>query len=313
MNIENLARLDLSQLICLRVLLEELNVTRAANRLCLSQSAVSKSLAKLRVQFNDRLFVRHSHGLRATPKALFLRPKLDSLIHHLEQLSLPETFDPSTTQHRFNIAAVESVYPLILPHFLPHLFSNAPGITLSTHAWSEDTFKKMQSGDIDIGITGKDIDINDAKLTMLPPPDICEQEIYRDKQMCLVRRDHPVLSENWSLDTYLRQRHVQVRCDGNERWLLDYKLAELGKQRDIAISVPDFNSAASLCTYTDFVFTAPNHFVTLTAKQMDLVVLDLPLHFPEMAYTLFWHSNRASDPALTWLKNIIQEKTESLR
>ena len=84
MNIEKLARLDLNLLVCFKVLIEELNVTRTAHRLCLSQSAVSKSLAKLRTQFNDPLFIRSSHGLSPTPRTLFLKPKLDLLINQLE-------------------------------------------------------------------------------------------------------------------------------------------------------------------------------------------------------------------------------------
>jgi len=313
MNLEKLSRIDLNLLVCLQVLLEELSVTRTAHRLCLSQSAVSKSLAKLREQFEDPLFTRNAHGLRPTPKALFLKPKLEVLINQLELLTQPETFTPIESEHRFHIAAVESVYPLILPHFLPAIFQEAPKVNISTHAWSEQTFKQLQLGELDLGLTGKDIDINDAKLTMLPPEDICEQEIYRDAQMCVLRKDHPALEHNWNLTTYLDQRHVQVRCDGNDRWLLDYKLADIGKQRDIAISVPDFNSAASLCTYTDFVFTAPSHFTYLVAKQLDLVVLPLPLDFPPMAYTLFWHRDRENDPALAWLRNIIKEKTLHLR
>lgn len=313
MNLEKLVRLDLNLLICLKVLIEELNVTRAAHRLCLSQSAVSKSLAKLRTQFYDPLFVRNAHGLTPTPKALFLKPKLESLIHQLEQITQPEEFAPETSSYRFQIAAVESVYPLILPHFLPAIFSQAPGVTISTHAWSDTTFKMLQRGELDLGITGKDIDINDAKLTMYPPNDICEAEIYRDNQMCLMRNDHPVLQQPWNLDSYLAHRHVQVRCDGNERWLLDYRLADIGKERDIAIMVPDFNSAASLCSYTDFIFTAPSHFVKLASEQLNLTVRPLPMEFPPMAYTLFWHRDRENDLALTWLRQIIKEKTESLR
>ena len=245
MHIEKLARLDLNLLVCLKVLAEELNVTRAAHRLCLSQSAVSKNLAKLRLQFEDPLFVRHAHGLKPTPKTLFLKPKLDSLINHLEQITQPEQFAPDSSDHKFQIAAVESVYPLILPHFLPEIFKRAPGVTISTHSWADQTFKQIQRGEIDLGITGKDIDINDAKLTMLPPNDICEQEIYRDNQMCLLRHNHPILSGNWNLDTYLEQRHVQVRCDGNDRWLLDYRLADIGKERDIAITCLLYTSDAA--------------------------------------------------------------------
>lgn len=313
MNIEKLARIDLNLLVCLKVLTEELNVTRSANRLCLSQSAVSKNLAKLRQQFDDPLFIRNAHGLTATPKTLFLKPKLDNLIHQLEQLTQPEQFSPHSSDYRFQIAAVESVYPLILPHFLPQIFKQAPNVTISTHPWNDQTFALLQRGELDLGITGKDIDINDAKLTMLPPTDICEQEIYRDNQMCLLRKDHPALSQPWNLANYLKQRHVQVRCDGNDRWLLDYRLADIGAERDIAVTVPDFNSAASLCCYTDFVFTAPSHFVHLAASQNNLTVLPLPLEFPPMAYTLFWHRDRESDPALSWLRSLITEKTNSLR
>lgn len=94
MQIEKLARIDLNLLVCLKVLIEELSVTRAAARLCLSQSAVSKSLAKLREQFDDPLFVRTSYGLNATPKALFLKPKLDVLVNQLELLTQPAHFSP---------------------------------------------------------------------------------------------------------------------------------------------------------------------------------------------------------------------------
>ncbi|MDN3699689.1 LysR family transcriptional regulator [Vibrio cortegadensis] len=313
MDLGKLARIDLNLLVCLNVLIEELSVTRSAHRLCLSQSAVSKSLAKLREQFDDPLFIRHAHGLRPTPKSLFLKPKLDILINQLELITQPESFEPATSEYRFHIAAVESVYPLILPHFLPAIFKQAPNINISTHSWAEDTFSKLQIGELDFGITGKDIDINDAKLTMLPPSNICEQEIYRDEQKCIVRRDHPILQQPWNMANYLSLRHVQVRCDGNDRWLLDYRLADIGKERDIAITVPDFNSAASLCTYTDFIFTAPSHFNDWIAKQMDLVVLPLPMEFPPMAYTLFWHRDRENDPALNWLRNIIKDKTLHLR
>ncbi|MGF1698250.1 LysR family transcriptional regulator [Vibrio kyushuensis] len=313
MSVEALSRIDLNLLVCLNVLIEERSVTRTAHRLCLSQSAVSKSLSKLREQFDDPLFIRTSHGLKPTPKSTFLKPKLEVLVNQLELITQPEEFSPSSSEYRFHIAAVESVYPLILPHFLPAIFQHGPNLNISTHPWTDQTFKRLQLGELDLGITGRDIDINDAKLTMLPPEDICEQEIYRDAQMCVLRKNHPALKSNWTLESYLSLRHVQVRCDGNDRWLLDYRLADIGAERDIAITVPDFNSAASLCTYTDFIFTAPSHFTHLVAKQMDLVVLPLPMEFPPMAYTLFWHRDRENDPALTWLRNIIKQKTLHLR
>ncbi|USD65256.1 LysR family transcriptional regulator [Vibrio sp. SCSIO 43136] len=312
MNIDQLMRIDLNLLVCLNVLIEEQSVTRAGARLCLSQSAVSKSLAKLRELFDDPLFYRTSQGLKPSPKCLYLQPKLKGLIHHLEDLTQPQQFDPATSTRQFNVALVESVYPLILPHFIPDIFAKAPQIRFTTHAWSRETFRQLQSGDVDLGITGKDIAQQDAAMTMLPPKDIRWKEIYRDDQVCLVRKDHPLLSNPWTLETYLKQRHVQVRCDGNDRWLLDYRLADAGLERDIAMYVPDFNSAASLCTYTDLVFTAPRHFCRYISQFLDLTLIPLPTDLPPMAYTLFWHQDRENDPALSWLRDLIQHNTEHL-
>ncbi|WP_283131583.1 LysR substrate-binding domain-containing protein [Enterovibrio norvegicus] len=305
MNLNQLLRYDLSLLICLHVLIEECNVTRTAQRLNLSQSAVSKNLAKLRAQFDDPLFNRTSRGLHPTPKAISLKAGLKNLLGHIEGLTVTDEFNPATSDRRFHLSLVESAYPLLLPRFLGEILDAAPSITLDTEAWGPHTFDAMARGDVDFGITGKDLNPADAMLTLMPPKGIIYEELYQDQQRVIVRKDHPILSADWNMDIYLKQRHVQVRCDGSDRWLLDYKLAERGLERDIAMYVPDFNSAASLCTHTDLVFTAPSHFAYSVAKQLDMMVLTLPEPLPPMAYTLFWHQSRQSDPGHHWLRELI--------
>ncbi|UTV27698.1 LysR family transcriptional regulator [Photobacterium atrarenae] len=305
MSFEKLARIDLNLLVCLHVLLEECNVTHAAKRLHLSQSAVSKSLMRLREQFNDPLFTRNAHGLRPTPRAKALQPMLDHLLREIEQLTAPPVFTPHTSNRHFKMALVESAYPLFLPQFLGDIFSEGPNLTIDTQAWEPNTFEKLQSGEIDFGITGKDLNPADAMLTLMPPKGIVFQELCRDRQCCIVRPEHPILSQTWDEASYLAQRHIQVRCIGDDRWLLDYKLAERGLSRDIAMYVPDFNSAACLCHQTDFVFTAPSHFANYIANQLGLVVVPLPTELPAMAYTLFWHQHQEKDPGHTWLREII--------
>ena len=302
---EKLSRLDLNLLVCLHVLITECSVTHAAKRLNLSQSAVSKSLTRLREQFNDPLFIRSAHGLVPTPRVRALQPSLEQLLRDIEHITAPPEFNPATSDRHFRMALVESAYPLFLPQFLGNIFSEGPNIILDTQAWEPNTFDKLHSGEIDFGITGKDLNPKDAMLTLMPPKGIVFQELCRDTQRCIVRKGHPVLSQKWDQDNYLRQRHIQVRCGRDDRWLLDYKLAEHGLDRDIAMYVPDFNSAASLCTHTDLVFTAPSHFAGHIAAQLDLVVLPLPYPLPAMAYTLFWHQHQESEPGHTWLKNLI--------
>ncbi|ELR63304.1 LysR-family transcriptional regulator [Photobacterium marinum] len=312
MSFEKLTRLDLNLLVCLYVLLEECNVTHTARRLHLSQSAVSKSLMRLREQFNDPLFTRSAHGLIPTPRAKALQPLLEHLLREVEQMTAPPTFNPATSERHFKMALVESAYPLLLPQFLGEIFSKGPNIIFDTQAWETNTFERLQRGEIDFGITGKDLNPRDAMLTLMPPKDIIWQELYRDTQRCIVRKDHPILSQTWDEDNYLRQRHIQVRCDGSDRWLLDYKLADRGLKRDIAIYVPDFNSAASLCTHTDLIFTAPSHFASHIAAQLDLVVMPLPPELPAMAYTLFWHQHQENDPGHCWLKELIISRCRDL-
>jgi DNA-binding transcriptional LysR family regulator len=312
MSIEAIARMDLSLLVCLKVLTEERSVTRAAHRLCLSQSSVSKSLARLRNLFDDPLFIRSSHGLRPTPKTLFLKPKLDSLITQLESISEPETFSPASSTHQFDIALVESCYSLILPHFVPALFTQAPSIRLKTHNWDSDTFIGLQYGQLDMGIKGRDITQPVYSQPQEIPPDIRFTEIYRDEQVCLVREGHPVLKEKWDLSTYLTMRHIQATCDGSERWLLDHDLADKGLERDIAMLVPDFNSAVSLCSYTDFIFTVPKHFAHMVAENHKLRLLPLPTALPPFAYTLFWNKHRENEAAICWIKDLIIKNTQHL-
>ncbi len=312
---EKLARLDLNLLVCLHVLLEECSVTHAAKRLNLSQSAVSKTLTRLRDQFNDPLFTRSAHGIKPTPRALALVPLLEQLLRDVENLTTPAIFEPKSSDRHFKMALVESAYPLFLPQFLGDIFSEGPNIILDTRAWERNAFDKLQRGEIDFGITGKDLNPKDAMLTLMPPKGIISQELCRDTQCCIVRKEHPILSPDspeWDQDYYLKQRHIQVRCGQDDRWLLDYKLAEQGLTRDIAMYVPDFNSAASLCTHTDLVFTAPSHFANYIAAQLDLVVLPLPSELPAMAYTLFWHQHQEKDLGHSWLRQIIISRCRDL-
>ncbi|WP_017219938.1 LysR substrate-binding domain-containing protein [Moritella dasanensis] len=203
-------------------------------------------------------------------------------------------------------------YRNFLPQFLGEIFAEAPHVILDNQSWDSETFELLRKGVLDFGITGKDLNPQDAVLTLMPPKGINCYELCQDTQSCLVRRNHPILKQTWDEDNYLRQRHIQVRSMKNDRWLLDYKLAEKGLSRDIAIYVPDFHNAATLCTHTDFVLTAPNHFALSIAEQLDLVILPLPTQLPLMAYTLFWHQNKDKDLGHNWLRKIIIRRCKDL-
>ena len=309
MSLKKLTRLDLNLLITLHILLECNSVSKAAKQLNLSQSAVSKSLARLRVAFDDALFERSGYGMQPTPKAQQLRPELTQLMNQLEKFTAPNHFDPQQSTRRFKIAAVESIYSLLFPRFIGDALSQAPHITIETSNWHRKTFEQLQSGELDFAITGKDLSPQDAAQTLLPPKGIVADELYQNRLCCLLHPNHPALSHTWDLGAYISYRHIMTKYYENERWLLDLKLEEMGTQRDTALYVPDFNSAAELCTHTELILTIPDLFAQHIASKLNLRILPLPFELPPLSVSLFWHQNREKDQAHIWLKQLITESS----
>ncbi len=307
LSLKKFTTLDLNLLVCLYVLLEECSVTHAARRLHLSQSAVSKNLTRLRELLNDPLFIRASHGMKPTPRALELLPTLEKLLCDVEDFIAPVVFEPHASNRRFKIALEETVYTLLLPNFIKSIFTEAPNITLDAQSWwKPNTFEKLKNGELDFGIFGQDV--KDAIPIFKQSKGISSHELCSDSQVCIVRKNHPILcgsNREWDQSYYLEQRHIQVRSGLDDHLFLDNILTDQGLSRDIAIYVSDINSAVNLCAHTDFVLTAPSYFANNLVTKLDLVVLPLPIELPSITYTLFWGQHQEKDPSHRWFRQMI--------
>lgn len=313
MSFERLSRVDLNLLVTMHFLLEHHSVSKAAEHLNLSQSAVSKSLSRLRTLFDDPLFEREGYGVTPTPRALQLQPLLNKLLMDIELMTAPDTFDPQQSQRVFQIAAVESIYSILFPHFIDEAVSKAPRITFETINWHRDSFEQLQKGMLDFAITGQDLHTDEMADNSHLPDGIQSSILYQDRLCCLVNSKHPALTREWNTDAYLFYRHIVTRFYKKERWFLDSQLAKNKLRRDAAIYVPDFNSAAELCSHTDFILTAPGLYANHIASQLNLAILPLPLTLPPLAYKIFWHENRKNDPAHHWLKELILSRSKTLK
>lgn len=314
MNLDNLSRIDLNLLVILQVLLEENSVTKAANRLHVSPSALSKSLTRLRHSLEDPLFTRTSHGIKPTAHALQLKATLPSLLQSLYQLTLPPTFHPSTSDRHFSISMVESAYATLLPYYIGPLLKQAPNVRLDAFGWMKNSMQDLQKGKLDFGLTGRDLtEEGHLPLEHLPDGIQCKT-LFSDQQICLVHEHHPVLKlveqGEWNLQSYLQQNHVQVRCEGDEWWALDYFLAKQNKQRNIISTLPDFYGAASVCAYSDLIFTLPSSFVPHAQKLYPLKQVPLPFDFVPMAYVLLWHERNSDEPGHKWIREMICNSVE---
>lgn len=315
MNLGNLAKIDLNLLVTLQILLEEESATRAASRLHLSPSALSKSLNRLRETLGDPLFLRTAHGLKPTAHALQLKLQLPEILQSLYQLTLPPNFIAATSQRKFSFAMVESAYETLLPAYIGPLLNQAPNIKLDTYGWSEKSMQGLMKGEIDFGITARDFHpTSDYRLNNLPYG-IMQTTLFTDQQVCLVRAGHPIIDtvqkDKWDINSYLNMKHVQVRCEGNDWWALDYHLAASNLHRRISSTLPDFYGAASVCAHSDLIFTVPSNFVAHAQKLYPLVEIPLPIQFSPLAYVLLWHQRNHDEPGHQWIRETICDSIQT--
>jgi len=298
-------KLDLNLLKVLVVLLDELSVTAAASRLHVTQSAVSKHLARLREMFADKLFERTAQGLKATPRALELAPQLQQVILQLEQLVRPIAFEPKLSQRQFQIHMLDTAYSLTFPFFMPNLLNQAPNVRLKTNTWHEKSLDDLINCKIDMGIACREWDRRSPLHMEKIPAELNHVELLREYSLCLVREDHPVLKQQWNVNNFLKYRHIQVTFGGMEQWILDDVLKIEGHNRDIAIDMPDFLSAMSLCEQSDLILCAPARHVEKLAVSFQLRILEIPVEFDSGAYVLLWNKHYENDLGHQWLRQLI--------
>ena len=309
MNTEKIAKIDLNLLVSLQVLIEEKNVSQAAIRLHVTQSAMSKILGRLRQVFSDPLFVRSAHGLSPTARTLQLETELRTVLQGVSKLTSPPQFDPKTANNNFRIAAIDSTNQIFLPDYLPELITQAPQMSFDFLNWQEDSVKKIEQGDVDLGITARDYDeLSFVSLQKLPKT-IVQKPIGDDHLVVLMREGHPISGENeWDLQHYLSFGHIQVCCEGKNRWLLDQVLEQQGLQRNMVLRVPDFQAALSATCNTDLLFTTTKSFASYACQLHPLSVEPLPVTVGHTTFVLLWHERHQKDPGHIWLRELIHQK-----
>ncbi|MEZ9322628.1 LysR family transcriptional regulator [Vibrio sp. 10N.286.51.E5] len=309
-DVKSLLKCDMNLLLCLHVLLEERSVSKTAERLFLSQSAVSKQLTKLRSLFDDPLFERESKGLFPTPKATSLAPKIHQILLQVEQLTVPDIFEPKDSERTFNIDLVETAYTAIYPKFMPNALADAPNITVNSTTWSSETFKRLLKREVDFGIGIFELDERASTHIQNIPAELNHVELLQDYSVCLMRNDHPVLQEEWNLQAFLKYRHIQLVTGGIGDWLLLEILQAKQLQINKAANVSDITSAVKLCKQSDLLMCYPYNSVRDYIESGELVMKPIPIELVPGGLFLLWHRYFDSEPSHKWLRDLIVNKTQ---
>jgi DNA-binding transcriptional LysR family regulator len=295
----NIARLDLNLLVVLEAIYSAGGVTRAAERLNLSQPAISHALSRLRGMFDDPLFSRHGHALVPTPLTRSLIEPLRRSLSGLGAL-LSETgrFDSREAEERFTLAMRDPVEILVLPPLLRRVAGAAPGIDLRA--------VQVARRNIEAGLGSAALDL--AIDVLLPLSDSVRRErVAADPLVVVARKRHPRLRAGFDLQTYLGQHHVMVTSRRKGPGLEDVVLAQHGFQRRIRLRCRNYLAAFSVISATDLVLTMPKRYAARLNVGFGNRILPLPIAAPTLDLYLYWYATVDKDPANRWLRGLVIE------
>jgi DNA-binding transcriptional LysR family regulator len=307
-DVDKLSRLKLSLLTTFQVLLQERNARAAAEKLNLSQSAVSKNLAQLRLLFDDPLFYRTSSGLAPTPLARNLEGPLCEALVQVDNLLNPAEFIAESYRGRVRIALHDAGFAFIAAPLMALCEKQAPGIQVDF--WFKDVkgLHELLNAEIDLLILPQDIGQqwhDDEHLVW--------RELYREPLVCLLRAGNPALKKKWNEDTYLNCSHIGVRDSQLGAAMLDQRLSQQQHSRNFSAMTPDFHTATRLVQQTDAIFTCSQSWAELVLPEVDVVKKPLPLPECKCSYQLVWHKRTDTSPLHVWLRERIYDICDELK
>ncbi|HEY6138497.1 MAG TPA: LysR family transcriptional regulator [Thermoanaerobaculia bacterium] len=303
-----LESLDLNLLLVFEALAREQNVTRAADKVGLSQPAVSGALGRLRRLMGDPLFVRRNGRMQPTPRARQLMDPISAALAQLRQaLEQPPPFDARTARHEFRIVTNDYVEFAFLAPLIPRILAKAPQAairTMRTGSLFEPPVESLQNGEAELAIG------------LFPETTFSSQLMARklatDRFVCIVRKRHPKVRGRMDLRTFLSLPHARVMYPRGERTgMTDTLLAARNLARRIAVTVPHMLMLPRVVETSDCVALVPERVARAEAAGRGLRVFRSPLPMPQIAITMLWHQRTQSDPAQAWLREMLGVKWEA--
>ena len=290
---------DLNLLFTLDALLSEGSVTRAAQRLHLSPSAMSRALARLRATTGDPLLVRAGRGLVATPRALALREQVSQSVRDAEAVLRPATvLDLGQLARTFTLRSSDGFVETFGPALLARVAAQAPGVQLRFVGKPNKESSAMRDGDVDL---------ETAVVGPGTAPELIAQGLFRDRFIGVVSPEHPLAEGVVSAARYAQGRHIGVSRPGlhNGPAAIDLALQTLGLQRRIVTVVGGFSTALALVRSGELIASVPEHHTT--GLRQGLHSFALPLALAPITVSLLWPPRLDADPGHRWLRGCVRE------
>ena len=304
MDVRRLARTDLNLLVAFQVLLEEQHVSKAAERLFITQSAMSKTLSRLRELFDDPLFTRSAHGMIPTPRAIELHGELENLLQQMDYLMSYHEADPTQFQGKFNITATDHFALPLMPSLMGRLAEKAPGISVRVSQDLDSQFRDMAEGRVDVAVGGQRSDIEE---------DFIEEPLCVTQLVFLMRHDHPLKElEKPTWRDIMQYPEISLKVlssQGSRGSILRSRVFRYLKLSSIALETPDYLTALETLARTDGIMFAPRlsqDFVKATGA-----ISSIPLPGKEgrdpVEVVMLFHKRTENSPVHKWMREQIKD------
>ncbi len=296
------ASLDVRLLNALVALVDEASVTKAAERVSITQPRMSNALARLRELTGDPLLVRSGQGLVATGRAIEIAAGVRASLTALHgAFAKPEQFDPATSTRCFVLAMSDYVSALLLPGIMAELHMVAPRITIR--------IKAIEPQLVDNWLDKEECDVAFGALTHLNDR-LHASVLMHDKAVCIARRGLPNVNGKITIEQFLEVGHVLTSGTPSPvstlEQMIDAALAEEGRYRHIAVRTTSGYALASTVAQTDLLATLPNHAALAFAQCLPLQILDVPFPMTPFDVTMVWHERLHRDPGHLWLRQLMR-------
>ncbi len=290
--------IDLNLLVAFDALMAERSVTRAGVRIGRTQPAMSAALSRLRSLLNDELFIRGPDGLQPTPRAVDLAQPIGYALSQIQKtLEFTQTFEPSQSTATISIGLAEHAAFVLLPRLLAALRDQAPGMVMHVRnlGHRDDAVTLLDSGEVDLTVG----------VPHTPAGRILNEPLFEETFVCIVRKDHPLASQELTLDAFLQMSHLLVSLESDRFGVVDAALAKQGLRRRLALTLPHMYAAPKVVASSDLIATLMGGVVEVFDAATDLVMFEPPLPLGSVRFDMSWHRRNDVHPAQRWFREFL--------
>ncbi|GGW93959.1 LysR family transcriptional regulator [Alteromonas halophila] len=287
---------DLNLLMIFDAIMTEGAITRAADRLAMTQPAVSNALSRMRTAWKDELFVKDGRGIQPTSYAKNLWSQIQSPLSQLENAVSPTEFDPSTAKRTFRVSATDSIISMAWGPLRQVIEKQAPGINVyAIPNLNMDSDQILKDAEAELAFSKH----------LKPDPVIRSEHVLDPRYVVLMRPEHPLAKEELTLEDFVNAEHLLVSISGDVTGPTDQVLTNMGLSRRVAMSVNSFSNVPELLKESNLICVAPSVVLEKEIFSGELAVFETPIDIVSTPLSLIWHKRQDHDPGLTWLRQLI--------